>query len=149
MSRRKRYIENLTAQDIKKLEVGFKTGKSARFRNRCHCILLSYKRFEITQLQEIFNQSESTIYNWLNRWDNSGFEGLKTKPGQGRKPALSVDNAHHVEVVKKAVKKRAETGAKILSEIEEELEMEGELSMKILRPFLKKLISYGNASEEA
>lgn len=148
MSRRKRYIENLTAQDIENLEAGFKTGKSARFRNRCHCILLSYKRYDISQLQEIFDQSESTIYNWLNRWDTSGFEGLKTKPGQGRKPALSVDNEKHVEVVKKAVKKRAETGANILSQIEEELDMEGELSMKMLRPFLKKLISYGNASAE-
>ena len=31
--------------------------------------------------------------------------------------------------------------------IEKELDMEGELPVTILRPFLKKLISYGNASE--
>jgi len=146
MSRKKRYIENLTQEEITSLEAGKKDGKSAIFRDRCHGILLSHKGFSVEEIQSIFSVARSTIYNWFNRWDSGKMEELKTKPGQGRKPTLSVDNATHVETVKKACEKRAKEGANLLATIEKELEMDNQLSMRILRPFLKKLISYGNAS---
>ena len=88
-----------------------------------------------------------TVYNWLNRWEESGIAGLRTQPGQGRKPLLQIDNKIHVKAVKKAMKNRAEKGTNFLLQIQEELELEDEVTMKMLRPFLKKLITYGNASE--
>jgi transposase len=30
-----------------------------------------------------------TVYEWLNRYETEGIEGLKIKPGRGRKPAFS------------------------------------------------------------
>jgi len=149
MSRKKSFVKELTVSEIAVLEQGKKTGKNFSFRTRCHAILLSHKGYEIKDLVKIFDVHRSSIYNWFSLWKSKGIEGLKTNKGQGRKPALCIDNSEHVKVVKAAVKKRAKTGANILATIEAELKMEDELSMRILRPFLKKLISYGNVSEEA
>jgi len=148
MSRKKSFVKKLIVSEKAELEAGKKTGKSSSFRTRCHAILLSDKGYEIKQIADILDIHRSSIYTWFSNWENNGIEGLKTKSGQGRKPKLCIDNEEHVKVVKSAVKKRATTGENILTTIEEELDMEGELSMTILRPFLKKLISFGNASEK-
>jgi transposase len=148
MSRKKSFVKELTVSEISSLEVGKKTGKSFSFRTRCHAILLSHKGYEIGQISDILEVHRSSIYTWFSSWKKDGIQGLKTKKGQGRKPTLCIDNQRHVEAVKDAVKKRAKTGENLLTTIEDELEMEGELSMTILRPFLKKLISYGNAFEK-
>ncbi len=149
MSRKKSFVKELTASEIAALEDGKKTGKSFSFRTRCHAILLSHKGYEISQISDILEVHRSSIYTWFSNWSKAGIQGLLTKKGQGRKPVLSTDNEKHVQVVKGAVEKRAKTGENLLLTIEKELEMEGELSMTILRPFLKKLISYGSASEKA
>lgn len=149
MGRKKSFIEDLTAEEKQQLKEGLKNGKSLAFRTRCHAILLSHKGYEIKDIVNIFDVHRGSVYNWFSLWKSKGIEGLKTRKGQGRKPALCIDNSEHVKVVKAAVKKRAKTGANLLATIEKELEMEDELSMDILRPFLKKLVSYGNVSEEA
>lgn len=148
MSRKKRFIENLTEEEKASLEAGTKRGRSKVFRNRCHAILLSSRGYSVDEIQDIFQVARSTVYNWFNRWEHDGIKSLSTQPGQGRKPTLWVDNAEHVKAVEKAVKKRAKDGTNLLATIEEELQMENQLSMRILRPFLKKLVSYGNALEE-
>ena len=149
MSRKNTFISSLTLAEKTALEDGLKNGKSAAFRTRCHAILLSYKRYEPKVISDILDVNRSSVYNWFSAWKTEGITGLQTKAGQGRRPKLSIDNAEHVKVVKKAVKKRAQTGANLITIIEQDLAMEGELSMDILRPFLKKLISFGNVSEEA
>jgi transposase len=148
MSRRQRFIENLNTVEKKQLLQGKKTGKSSIFRDRCHAILLSNRGYTVDQLKGIFSVAKSTVYNWLNRWDKGGIKELKTQPGQGRKATLCVDNAEHVKVVKKAIKKSAERGSNLLATIEKDLDMEDQLSMQIIRPFLKKLVSYGSVYEE-
>lgn len=149
MSRRKKFIKNLNTEDLTLLKDGKKHGKSAAFRDRCHAILLSHKGYEVKQIAEVLDVTIGSVYNWFRAWHKGGFEALQTKPGQGRKPTLCIDNEQHVDAIKKAVKKRAETGTKIIETIEKELDMEGQISVHILRPFLKKLVSYGNAFEGA
>ena len=148
MRGKRRFIERLSKVEIKKLKAGKKTGKTSIFRSRCQAILLSNKGYTSKELSDISDVEIKTIYNWFNRWEEEGIEGLKTKPGQGRKPLLSVDNKEHVKAVKKAVKKRAQTGENILLTIENELDLEGQMSMDILRPFLKRLITFGSDLEE-
>ena len=148
MSRKQRFISGLSKVEIIKLKEGKKSGKTALFRSRCHAILLSNQGFDTNEILKISDVQLLTVYNWFNRWEKDGIEGLKTRSGQGRKPLLSVDNKEHVKAVKKAVKKRAETGENILLTIEKELDLEGQMSMDILRPFLKRLITFGSDLEE-
>ena len=106
--------------------------------------MLSHKGKDVKELSEVFSVKKSTIYEWLDRWESGGIEGLKTKPGQGKKPTLRMDNELHVKGVEKAVKRVNEKGGNLLAEVEQELGLEKGLSRKILRSFLKKTTIRGN-----
>ena len=147
MSRRKTFIENLNTEQITQLESGKKSGKSDAFRTRCHAILLSNKGFSVSEISTILSVSESAIFKWFSAWKKHGFEGLKTKSGQGRKPVLCADNKDHVKGVEKAVKKVAEKGGNLLAEIEAELGFKEQLSMRMVHFFLQKLTSSTNDAE--
>lgn len=138
MSRKKRFIQNLTDADLEVLKEGRKNGKSYQFRDRCHCIVLSFLDFEIKDLSVLFDVSTNTISTWLNSWENQGIDGLKNKPGQGRKPKISTNNKEQVKVVETAAKNAAERGTNMLDEVVEKLEIEGGLSQDTLNRFLKK-----------
>jgi len=138
MSRKKRFIKDLTIEEIKALKEGRKTGKSYQFRDRCHCIILSFLGFEIKDLAVLFDVRKHTIGIWFNGWEDQGIEGLKNKPGQGRKPKISIDNKEQGKVVEVAAKNAADTGTNMLDEVVEKLDIEGGLSQRTLRRFLKK-----------
>ena len=138
MSRKKRFIENLTEEEVVVLKDGRKNGKSYQFRDRCHCIILSFSGFEIKDLAILFDVSKNTISTWLNSWENEGIKGLKNKSGQGRKPKISIHNKEQVKVVETAAKNAAEKGTNMLDEVVENLDIEGVLSQDTLNRFLKK-----------
>lgn len=138
MSRKKRFIEDLTEENIKELELGRKQGKNYQFRDRCHCIILSHLGFEIKDLAVLFGVRQNTIRSWFDSWEKDGIFGLQNKPGQGRKPKLSIDNQAQNEVVEKAAKNAAERGTNMLDEVEDKLDIKGGLSQATLNRFLKK-----------
>lgn len=43
------------------------------------------------KLEELYQTSFKQITNWVHRFEQEGIEGLKDKPGRGRKPSLSTD----------------------------------------------------------
>ncbi len=138
MSRKKRFIKDLTEEDLNELKEGRKNGKSYQFRDRCHCIILSFLGFEIKDLSLLFDVGQNTIRIWFDSWEKEGIKGLKNKSGQGRKPKISINNKEQVKVVENAAKNAAEKGVNMLDEIEEKLDIEGGFSQRTLRRFLKK-----------
>ncbi len=80
-----RYIKGLTRDTIKLLRRIYKQSKYYQVRQRSHCILLSYQKYQISKLMEIFKVSRNTIYNWLNNWESLGLVGLYNREGRGRK----------------------------------------------------------------
>jgi len=149
MSRRKTFVRELNTEEKAALEREKKHGKSDNYRTRCHAILLSNRGYTIQQITDFLQVSRGSIYSWFSAWKESGIEGLKTKSGQGRKPTLCLDNADHVEGVKKAAKKAVEDGENLLLKIQKELELEEPLTKRMLALFLTKLTGDGNAVEEA
>ena len=147
MSRKKRYIRKLTTTEIEALQAGKKSDKGYQYNNRCHAILLSHKGQTVKELKAIFNVTHQTLYSWFDNYEKVGIIGLENKAGRGRKPVLRTDNKEHVEAVEKAVLKVAKKGGNLLAEVEKELALEKGLSPKMLRTFLKKLVSYGNDAE--
>ena len=146
MSRKKRYIEKLTASEIQALEKGFKADNSYRFRNRCKAILLSHQGYDTNQLCEIFGVSLLSIYRWMDKWESGGIEALADKKGRGRKPILQLDKKDHVSKVEKAIEKSPKNLNKVLAQIKEELDVD--LSKLTLKRFLKNLNEDGSDSEE-
>jgi transposase len=75
------------------LEAGFKTGKKHAFRIRCQLVLLKSENRKSKEVagNELFpgrivKMCQMSVNNWLARYASEGIEGLKTKPGRGRKP---------------------------------------------------------------
>lgn len=138
MSRKRVYVETLSNIEKSNLTDGWQKGKSPSFRNRCQAMLMSNKGYKSEELSDLFSVSKRTIYDWIKAWKKEGIIGLITKPGQGRKPKLSIDNEEHVKVVETAVKNAAEKGTNMKDEIIEKLELEEDFSDRTLRRFLQK-----------
>jgi len=117
------------------LEQGYHSGKSAVFRKRCHVVLLKSSGRSSADVSSIVGMNQVSINNWLNRYEAEGIEGLKNKPGQGRKPIL--DPIGEKEKITKAVKKERQRldQAKVLLE----KELKKDFSKRTLQRFLKKL----------
>ena len=56
---------------------------------KLHFIRHLYNGKTIKEAAELEDISISTAYQWLNRWNENGIEGLKSKPRSGRPGSLS------------------------------------------------------------
>ena len=147
MSSPRKFVENLSTEELESLEAGYKYGASPDYRKRCQGILLSHQGHGISAIAEILNCSYLAVYQWIDKWHASGMEGLIRKSGQGRKRKLLLSNPQHVKVVKAAAKQHAQSSAQMLEEVKTALQIE-DLSKKSLKRFLKKLVTDGSDSAE-
>lgn len=147
MSRKKRFIENLTEKEISLLEQGYKRGKSHTYRCRCRSILLSFEGWTCSELAAHFDASLVTVYSWLDRWEQGGIEAMSDKKGRGRKPILDTSKDKHVKVVVDAVDDSPGNINKALSRVKKDLGVS--MSKKTLKRFLKNLSEDGSGLEEA
>lgn len=145
MGRKAKYIEKLTEEQKSSLQKGYSHGKSPLYRRKCHCILLSNRGKKASELSEFFQVSHQSIMVWLNAWEKEGIEGLKLKPGRGRKPKLKQKDAKHVEVIKTLIENEPKNLSRVTAQIETELNIQ--VSKKTLKRFLKNLNTNGNVLE--
>ena len=103
------YITTLPDEEKHTLEAGHQNGHKPYFRNRCQCILLSHSGFEVKELATIYNTRTRTIYDWLHRYEQDGFLGLKIKPGRGLKPPLLDLTPEQVVVIEKEIKQNPQS----------------------------------------
>jgi transposase len=147
MSRKKRYIQNLTEEEKGSLQYGFKNGLTHHYRSRCQCILLSFEGKSVPELCDFYQVSHLTIYNWFNRWESEGLPGLEIRSGRGRKRKLDFDNSDHVKLVQKSLKVENRNLNQLKNDLETKLEFE--ISKRSLRRFLKRLVTDTNDLESA
>lgn len=129
----------LSEAELVTLQEGHKNGKQFQFRNRCQCLVFSHQGRTVAELAQFFEVSKITVFGWFDRWENSGICGLMDKPGRGRKPILSLQNPNHIESVKTAVQKNAQSIKAMVAELETTLETE--MSVDTVKRFLKNLVS--------
>jgi len=146
MSRKKRYIELNSEQKVA-LELGFKKGHSHDFRSRCHCILLSSEEWSVNELMEFFEVSRLSIYNWFNRYQSEGIDGLKVRSGRGRKRKLDLDNSELVKTVKSELAKENRSLKQLRKELESKYNTT--ISRTTLHSFLKVLVTDTDVSDSA
>ena len=146
MGRKSKHIENLTEEQKSSLKKGYSYGKSPLYRRKCHCILLNHSGKTIKELSSFFDVSILSIQTWIKQWERQGLEGLKLKPGRGRKPKLQTNKEEHVETIKTLIKNEPKNLTRVTAQIETDLGIE--VSKKTLKRFLKNLNTDGNDFDE-
>jgi transposase len=142
MGRKSKKID-LTAAEKKELEKGYKESKSKVFSKRCHMILLKNQGRSSQEIADIFGTTFQPINSWCKRYLALGIEGLKTKPGQGRKPIFNKEKDE--AKVKAAIKKERQRIKLAKEDLEKDLGKD--FSLVTLKRFLKKLSADGNESD--
>lgn len=138
-----RFIK-LSESEITTLQEGHKNGSQFQFRNRCFCLILSSQGKSVTELTQFFEISRITVYAWFDTWEKNGIVGLMNKPGQGRKPILSLQNPSHIESIKVAIRKNPQSVKSVVAELESKIG--SPMHPETLKRFLKNLVSVGAVS---
>ncbi|MCP4977443.1 MAG: IS630 family transposase [Maribacter sp.] len=79
-----------------------KNSVNHRIRIRAHSILLSAKGYAIEIIADIFQVARDTVSSWIDRWVQSGINGLSDMPRSGRPPLLTDEERDKLlELIKK------------------------------------------------
>jgi transposase len=132
-------VIELTKKQREELEDGYRNGKTHSFRQRCQMILLKSEERTSIEVVGILGGCEMTVNNWANRFVAEGIEGLRTKPGRGRKAILQPID---LEQVKAAVRHSRQKICVARAELEESLGKE--FSQSSLKRYLKKTLAATN-----
>ena len=87
-----KYVNHLKPFEIATLTDGFRYAPNARFRLRCHAILLSNKGYKIDRISDIIDFHRNTISIWIERWESLGICGLFSEAPPGKKPIYSEED---------------------------------------------------------
>jgi transposase len=117
------------------LEHDFKTSQIHSYRMRCQVILLKSTGRNSEEVGEITGMTYVSVNAWVKRYKDFGIEGLRTKPGRGRKAILNkeTDKESILESVK-AHRQRIQT-----AKAEWEEKSGKSVSVSTLKLFLKTL----------
>jgi transposase len=138
-------IVELTGAQRTALEKGYRTGSSHAFRTRCQMILLKSEQRTAAEIAGLLGGCEVVVNNWLKRYEAEGIEGLRTRPGRGRKPVL--DAERDLPSVKAAVAANRQRVSMAKAELEAQLGKT--FSTKTLERYLKNMVLAINESESA
>jgi transposase len=131
-----RFIKvELTLDQRKELENGYRNGKSHAFRIRCQMVLLKSEGRKSQDIADFLGFCQQAVNNWLNRYKREGIGGLRVKEGRGRPSILSP--TEDFEAVRSAVTKHRQRISVAKAELEETLGKE--FSTRTLDRYLKIL----------
>jgi transposase len=102
-----RFVRELTEADQRQLDEACRSHPDFAVRRRAHAVLLSGKGHNVGQLQEIFDVDRDTASLWIKHYEQSGLEGLLTRPRSGRNPIYTDDEIRQFKDLVDADPRRA------------------------------------------
>lgn len=133
----------LTGAQRAALEKGYRTSSSHAFRLRCQMILLKSEQRTANEIAGLLGCCEVVVNNWLKRYESEGIEGLRTRPGRGRKPVLDAEkDLPSVKAAVAANRQRISVARAAL-----EVELGKTFSTKTLARYIKNMVLAINESE--
>ncbi len=136
-------IIQLSDEQRQELEAGHRTGTSHAFRERCQMVLLKSEKRTGGEIARFLDCHKITVGEWVKRFEAEGIEGLKTRPGRGRRAILQVST--DLSRVRAAVERSRQRISLARTELETELQKP--FSVATLKRFLKKTIAASNELE--
>lgn len=133
MNRPHKYVSPLNEDQIGQLNDLIKNSGSARVRMRAHSVLLSSEGYGIDEIAHIYHADRDSVSSLIDRWEQSGTEGLYDKPRSGKPPVL---NESEIGVVRELIKEHPHSPKIILAKISEKI---GKIiSISTLKRIVKK-----------
>ena len=112
-------ITDLSDQKINQLEAIWKGDAPYYVRHRAHAILLIHKdKRGLDDVAGIFNVHSNTIYNWMDRWETEGLDGMYDMEGRGCKPMFSDQEE---QVIIDCLEKEPRSIRKVVGMVEDQL----------------------------
>jgi transposase len=136
-------VIQLSEEQRQELAEGYRSGTSHAFRMRCQMILLKSENRTSREIALFLDCHKITVNEWVKRFEAEGIEGLKTRPGRGRRAILQA--ATDLSRVRAAVARSRQRISVARTELEAELEKP--FSTTTLKRFLKKTIAASNELE--
>ena len=141
-----RFIKvELTDDQRKELDNGYRNGKSHAFRTRCQMVLLKSEGRKSQDIADFLGFCQQAVNNWLNRYKTDGIDGLRVKEGRGRRAILSP--TEDFEAVQKAVQNHRQRISVAKAELEKTLGKE--FSTRTLNRYLKILTAATKEFQDA
>lgn len=125
------------------LEQAFPTDPSHAFRQRCQIVLFKSEGRTSKEVAQLVKQHYVSVNAWLNRYQQTGLNGLRTKPGRGRKALLTKET--DATLVREVVQKERQRLNQAKAQIESQTGRS--MSLKTLQRFLKNLTAATDASD--
>jgi transposase len=94
MGRDVKRLKNYTAEQVEML---FESDENNRLGIKLYAILQLAGGYSSRKLTEFYHISFKQICNWADRFDAEGIEGLRVKPGRGRKPHVTHDQKYRLQ----------------------------------------------------
>ena len=117
------------------LEQAFRTGTSHAFRQRCQIVLFKSEGRTSKEVAQLVKQHYVSVNAWLSRYEQAGLDGLRTKPGRGRKALLNKET--DATLVRQVVANERQRLSQAKGQIEAQTGRA--MSLKTLQRFLKNL----------
>ena len=93
-----------TADELKALDILYRTTRDVRLRTRAQMVLLAgEQRMTAPAIAAIVREDDQTVRNWLKRYLAEGIEGLKDRPMPGAPPKITQE---YTEQLVAAVRRR-------------------------------------------
>lgn len=124
------------------LEQAFRTDTSHAFRQRCQIVLFKSEGRTSKEVAQLVKQHYVSVNAWLNRYQQAGLDGLRTKPGRGRKALLNKET--DATLVRQVVQNERQRLNQAKGQIESQTGRS--MSLKTLQRFLKNLTAATDAS---
>jgi len=86
MGRKVKQLKNYTTEQVESL---FDSDANWRIGMKLYAILQLTRGYSSRSLEKFFHTSFKQICNWADRFDAEGVEGLRMKPGRGRREYLT------------------------------------------------------------
>jgi len=136
-------VIQLSDAQRQELTDGHRSGKSHAFRERCQMILLKSEKRTSAEIARFLECHKITVNGWVKRFEAEGIEGLKMRPGRGRRAILQAST--DLSRVRAAVERSRQRIS--LAKVELEAELQKPFSTTTLKRFLKKTVAASNALE--
>lgn len=130
------------------LEKLYKHSPNHTLRQRCQAVLLKASGRGSLEVGQVVGLCRVSVDSWVKRYKEEGINGLKTKPGRGRKPVLTI--ATDQVAVRSAVEDNRQRIRLAKAEWESQRAAgEPAVGRDAFRAFLKVLVADINVSDAA